>query len=66
MTTTAEFLHRYQAWRRGNTEDLPQPAPREVGEAIDAAIAAIEERDALPRTNTSPERTTSSGSGRRI
>ena len=50
----AAFLRRYNVWRRGNLEGMPQPDPREIGIAIDAAIemidrleAAEKERDAL-------------------
>ena len=39
VTTT---LRRYNQWRRGNLEGLPQPDPREIGEAIDAAVEMIE------------------------
>lgn len=51
MTTneTAAFLRRYNAWRRGNLEDATQPDPREVGEAIDAAIEALEEAEEQAR-----------------
>lgn len=41
-TETAALLRRYNEWRRGNLEGLPQPDPREIGEAIDAAIEMIE------------------------
>ena len=53
-TETITILRRYNVWRRGNLEGMPQPDPREIGEAIDAAIemikrleAAEKERDAL-------------------
>ena len=39
----AAFLRRYNEWRR--TDDrygMPYPDPREIGEAIDAAIEMIE------------------------
>ena len=41
-TETAAILRQYNQWRRGNLEDLPQPDPREIGEAIDAAVEMIE------------------------
>ena len=41
-TETAAILRRYNLWRRGNLEGMPQPDPREIGEAIDAAIEMIE------------------------
>ena len=40
-TETAALLRQYNQWRRGNLEGQPQPDPREIGEAIDAAIALI-------------------------
>lgn len=48
-TETAAFLRRYNEWRR--TDDrygLPYPDPREIGEAIDAAVEMIERLAALP------------------
>ena len=41
-TETAAILRQYNQWRRGNLEGLPQPDPREIGEAIDAAVEMIE------------------------
>ena len=44
MTTlykTAAFLRQFNEWRRGD-DDIEQPAPREIGEAIDAAVEMIE------------------------
>ena len=50
-TETATILRQYNVWRRGNLEGMPQPDPREIGKAIDAAIERLElaekERDAL-------------------
>ena len=50
---TAAILRQFNDWRRGD-EDIPQPDPRVIGEAIDAAVEMIErleaaekERDAL-------------------
>ena len=40
-TETADFLRRYNEWRRGD-EDISQFDPREIGEAIDAAVEMIE------------------------
>ena len=37
----ADYLRRYNAWRRGD-EDITQPDPRELGLAIDKAIWLIE------------------------
>ena len=41
-TETTAILRQYNVWRRGNLEGMPQPDPREVGKAIDAAIEMIE------------------------
>ena len=43
MTTAevAAFLRQFNEWRRGD-DDIEQPAPREIGEAIDAAVEMIE------------------------
>lgn len=41
-TETIAILRRYNVWRRGNLEGAPQPDPREIGLAIDAAIEIIE------------------------
>ena len=38
---TAAFLRQFNEWRRGD-DDIEQPAPREIGEAIDAAVEMIE------------------------
>ena len=43
-TETAAILRQFNEWRRGD-EDLPQPDPREIGEAIDAAVEMIERMD---------------------
>ena len=41
-TETATILRQFNEWRRDDDYILPQPAPREVGKAIDAAIEMIE------------------------
>lgn len=41
-TEVAAKLRRYNLWRRGNLDGMPQPDPREIGEAIDAAVEMIE------------------------
>ena len=53
-TEVAAFLRKYNVWRRGNLDDQPMPDPREIGEAIDAAVEMIgrleateKERDVL-------------------
>ena len=38
---TAAFLRQFNEWRRGD-EDIPQPDPRVIGEAIDAAVEMLE------------------------
>ena len=38
------LLRQFSEWRRGD-EDIPQPDPREIGEAIDAAVEMIERMD---------------------
>jgi len=46
-TETAALLRQYNQWRRGNLEGQPQPDPREIGEAIDAAVEKIERKKRL-------------------
>lgn len=41
-TETAAILRQFNAWRRGEGEDLQMPNPREIGKAIDAAVEMIE------------------------
>lgn len=53
---TTTILRQFNEWRRG--ADVPQPKPREIGEAIDAAIAMIDrleaaESDALEQARLS-------------
>ncbi len=45
-TEVAVKLRAFNEWRRGD-EDIPQPKPREIGEAIDAAVEMIERLEAL-------------------
>ena len=40
-TETTTILRQFNEWRRGD-EDIPQPDPREIGKAIDAAVEMIE------------------------
>ena len=40
-TETAALLRRYNEWRRGYLKGQPMPVPREIGEAIDAAVEMI-------------------------
>lgn len=44
-TEVAVKLRAFNEWRRGD-EDIPQPDPREIGEAIDAAIEMIDRLEA--------------------
>ena len=41
-TETAAILRQFNDWRRGHHDDAAQPDPREIGEAIDAAVEMIE------------------------
>ena len=41
-TEVTTKLRSYNLWRRGNLDGMPQPDPREIGEAIDAAVEMIE------------------------
>lgn len=40
-TQVAAKLQHFNEWRRGELDDLSMPDPREIGEAIDAAIEMI-------------------------
>ena len=42
---TITILRQFNEWRRCD-EDIPQPDPREIGEAIDAAVEMIERLEA--------------------
>lgn len=42
---TTAILRQFNAWRLGD-DDIEQPAPREISEAIDAAIEMIERLEA--------------------
>ena len=44
-TETATILRQFNEWRRGD-EDIPQFDPREIGEAIDAAVEMIDRLEA--------------------
>ena len=44
-TETAAILRQFNDWRRGHHDDAAQPDPREIGEAIDAAVEMIERMD---------------------
>ena len=44
------ILRQFNEWRRGD-EDIPQPDPREIGEAIDAAIAMIDRLEAAEKSD---------------
>ena len=41
----AAILRQFNEWRRGDDETIEQPDPREIGEASDAAVEMIEERE---------------------
>ena len=40
-----QVLRDYNLWRRGN-EDMEQPDPREIGEAIDSVLVSIQKAEA--------------------
>ena len=42
----ATILRQFNEWRRGD-EDIPQFDPRQIGEAIDAAVEMIERMDRI-------------------
>ena len=42
---TAAKLRVFNAWRRGDDEDIPQPASHKITAAIDAAVEMIERMD---------------------
>ncbi len=41
LNEVAANLQHFNDWRRGHHDDTAQPGPREIGEAIDAAIEMI-------------------------
>ena len=43
----AAFLRRYNQWRRDDEGVMTMPHPKDIGEAIDKAIAVIESHSAL-------------------
>ena len=45
-TETAAKLQHFNDWRRGHHDDTAQPDPREIGEAIDAAIEMVDRLEA--------------------
>ena len=45
-TEAATILRQFNEWRRGD-EDIPQFDPREIGEAIDAAVEMIERQERI-------------------
>ena len=50
-TETATILRQLNEWRRSEDETVEQPDPREIGEAIDAAIAMIERLEAAEKSD---------------
>ena len=44
-TEVTTILRQFNEWRRGNLDRQPMPDPREIGEAIDAAVEMIERMD---------------------
>lgn len=47
---TADFLRRFNAWRRGD-EDIPMLDPFEIGRAIDSAVELLNETERLRAQN---------------
>ncbi len=47
LTKTIRLLKQHNAWRRG--QEIPQLDPKEVGEAIDAAIAFLKPKNACKK-----------------
>ena len=47
-TEVAATLRQFNEWRRGD-EDIPQPDPRVIGEAIDAAVEMIDRLEAAEK-----------------
>lgn len=47
---TADFLSRFNAWRRGS-EDIPMLDPFEIGRAIDVAVELLDETERLRTQN---------------
>ena len=47
---TTAILRQFNAWRLGD-DDIEQPDPREIGEAIDAAIEMIERLEAAEKSD---------------
>jgi len=41
-TETTAILRQFNEWRRGDDEDIPQPASHKITAAIDAAVEMIE------------------------
>lgn len=62
-TETAAILRQFNEWRRGD-EDIPQPDPREIGEAIDAAIAMIDRLEAAESDALEQARLNGAGASR--
>ena len=50
-TETAATLRQFNEWRRGDDETIEQPDPREIGEAIDAAIEMIDRLEAAEKSD---------------
>ena len=44
-TEVTTLLRQFNEWRRSEDETVEQPDPREIGEAIDAAVEMIERMD---------------------
>ena len=47
MLEIAKNLRAYNRWRRGEDEEMPMPAPRDIGAWLDAAADALEDLEPL-------------------
>ena len=47
LKTTIKTLTDFNIWRRGDDEDMQQPAPRDIGLAIDHAVHVLREVENL-------------------
>jgi hypothetical protein len=64
-TETATVLRQFNEWRRGD-EDIPQFDPREIGEAIDAAVEMIDRLEAAESDALEQARLNSMGASKAV
>ena len=63
-TEVTAILRKFNDWRRGHHDDAAQPDPREIGEAIDAAIEMIERLESAESCGLEQARLNGMGSER--